>query len=134
MRSWRAGLAPTLLSMSIMVIACGPLQQALAGPCGAVAAKWGQDFSVVGSFETTTGRLREAYPDTKTLIDPSIPDSTPALLCFVDGDFPITGPPQAGGQGAGYGRAIIASIAGVATLLEASERERLPVQFPPASS
>jgi hypothetical protein len=109
------------------------VRELVSGPCGKVAARWGADFVVAGSFATTVGRVRDAYPNSRGLVDASTPDSSSALVCFVDGDFPLAPPPDGASASnpPDYDRAAILSIGEFVTLLQAGYRDRMPVRFPP---
>ena len=101
-----------------------------ADPCAASAAAY--NGHVAGLFVTTVGAIR-AVPMLSIQSDrwPGLPDSHPAVLCYIDGQIPKGPPPQPlGTVPPSFDRAVIAVIDGQPDLIMAGYRDNLPVVAP----
>jgi hypothetical protein len=106
-----------------------------ADPCAASAAAY--NGVVAGSFVTTAGAIRRLEP---LHIEPELftglPDSHPAMLCYIDGQIPKAPPPPltSGTIPPSFDRAVIAVIDGQSDFIIAGYRDNLPVVAPAAAS
>ncbi len=77
---------------------------------------------MVTAFETTLGSLRTRFPLESTNRWESLPDTTIALLCYIDGAVPKSAP----GRSASFDRVIAAVVNGDVELLQAGYASDLP--------
>jgi copper(I)-binding protein len=103
-------------------------------PCAASAAVY--NGAVAGSFVTTVGAIRGL--DEPQRIEPQrwpgLPDSHPAVLCYIDGQIPKGPPPPISGTiPPSFDRAVIAVVDGQSDLIMAGYRDNLPVVAPAAA-
>jgi copper(I)-binding protein len=104
-------------------------------PCAASVAAY--NGVVAGSFVTTVGAIRRL--DEPQQIEPQrwpgLPDSHPAVLCYIDGQIPKGPPPPISGTiPPSFDRAVIAVVDGQSDLIMAGYRDNLPVVAPAAVS
>lgn len=103
-------------------------------PCAASAAAY--NGVVAGSFVTTVGSIRaldQLHIEPQRW--PGIPDSHPAVLCYIDGQIPKGPPPPISGTiPPSFDRAVIAVVDGQSDLIMAGYRDNLPVVAPAAAS
>jgi hypothetical protein len=101
-----------------------------ADPCAASAGNY--SGHVAGSFVTTVGAIR-AVPMLSIQSDrwPGLPDSHPAVLCYIDGQIPKGPPPQPSGTvPPSFDRAVIAVIDGQPDLIMAGYQDNVPLVAP----
>ena len=100
-------------------------------PCAGSAAAY--NGVVAGSFVTTVGAIRRL--DEPQRVEPQrwpgLPDSHPAVLCYIDGQIPKGPPPPVSGTILpSFDRAVIAVVDGQSDLIMAGYRDNLPVVAP----
>jgi copper(I)-binding protein len=103
-------------------------------PCAASAAAY--NGVVAGSFVTTVGAIRRLEPlHIEPQRWPGLPDSHPAVLCYIDGQIPKGPPPPISGTiPPSFDRAVTAVVDGQSDLIMAGYRDNLPVVAPAAAS
>jgi hypothetical protein len=127
----RIALAGCALALVVAIASCGRIQDLVSGRCARAASDWGADFKVSGAFATTVGAVRAAVSSSRGVIPPDLADATPASLCYLDGDFPLSPPPPPNGQiPPGYDRALIVVAGDVVALLQAGYQDSMGIRDP----
>jgi hypothetical protein len=101
-----------------------------ADPCAASAGNY--NGHAAGSFVTTVGAIRALEAaGIESQWWRGLPDSHPAVLCYIDGQIPKgPPPPMSGTVPPSFDRAVIAVIDGQPDLIMAGYRDNLPVVAP----
>jgi len=98
--------------------------------CAGVAGDY--SGSVVGSFNTTVGRVRALEP--RAGQPPRWPEhgaDHPAVRCYIDGEIAKAPPPGPNGEvSKPFDRAVVAIVDGQSELVIAGYRDKLPVKAP----
>jgi len=98
--------------------------------CASVAG--GYSGSVVGSFNTTVGRVRALEPRAgQPQRWSDLAADHLAVLCYIDGEIVKAPPPGPNGEASRpFDRAVVAIVDGHAELIIAGHQDKLPVQAP----
>jgi hypothetical protein len=105
----------------------GPFAQ---DPCISAASPYGG--TVTGSYPTTLGALRR-LASLGLEVDPWVgeSDASPAVLCYVDGEFPKGAPTTSSVDTSGFSnRAVIVILNGRAELIAVGNAAAIPIAAP----
>ncbi len=117
------------IALPMVVGACSVLGIP-SGPCKDAAREWGPEFRVAASFATTVGRVRDVLPTSTGIIPAQESDTTPAFLCYLDGEFPKAPPPVNGVIQPSYDRGIVVVVGDFHSLLMAGYRSDVLIEDP----
>ena len=122
-------LAP-LVVIGTWTTSCAAVQGLVQGPCGAAAAQWGSGITIVGVFASTAGRIREAVSSSGGVIPQPVSDDAPAVLCYLDGEFPKAPPPDGPVVHPNYDRAMVVVVGDFVGVLQLGYKATLEIRDP----